>query len=327
VPSNGSSRDSAAERLWAITSYFNPFGYKSRLANFRTFQSRLSVPLIAVELSYDNRFELTAGDADVLVSLRSRDVIWQKERLLNVALQHVPDRCEAVAWLDCDIIFQNKDWARESLAAIEDHPMLQPFTELIDIPSGTPPPDGASPSPAKAAGHRVLTLSSKVVRGTWTPEDLVVEPRLSHTNAGALRGLAWVARKEVLLQHGIYDASILGSGDRLMANAALGHPKLILDFIDANEREVEHFLKWAGPFHDTVQGRLGCVDGTLLHLNHGDVDLRNYTAWHRGLRRYDFDPFQDITHDDNGCWRWNSDKKDLHGYIQEFLKSKREDDK
>ena len=44
--------------LWAITSFFNPAGYKSRLTNYRLFRSRLDVPLVAVELSFTGEFEL-----------------------------------------------------------------------------------------------------------------------------------------------------------------------------------------------------------------------------------------------------------------------------
>ncbi len=92
-------------RLWAVTAYFNPCRYRTRLENFRTFRERLAVPLVAVELVYGGRPELEAGDANVLVRVEGHNVLWQKERLLNVALSLLPDRCEAVAWVDCDLVF------------------------------------------------------------------------------------------------------------------------------------------------------------------------------------------------------------------------------
>src|SRR4051812_27505421 len=97
--------------LWAITSYFNPMGYRRRLANYKLFHARLNVPLVAVELAYGPDFELNAGDADVLVQLRSQDVLWQKERLLNLAMRSLPSGCRYVVWLDCDIIFEADDWS------------------------------------------------------------------------------------------------------------------------------------------------------------------------------------------------------------------------
>src|SRR5512134_2492808 len=48
--------------LWAITSYFNPLHYHTRLANYRTFQRHLGVPLLTVEQGYDGRFDLDGRD-------------------------------------------------------------------------------------------------------------------------------------------------------------------------------------------------------------------------------------------------------------------------
>ena len=66
--------------MWAITSYFNPVGYRRRLSNYRTFRADLAVPLVAVELSFDGRFELTDDDADILIQLSGGAVLWQKDR-------------------------------------------------------------------------------------------------------------------------------------------------------------------------------------------------------------------------------------------------------
>ena len=92
--------------LSAITCYFNPVGYRRRLENYRIFRQRLKAPLVTVELSFGGGFHLSSQDADILVQLRSPSILWQKERLLNVALKS-PGRCNKVAWLDCDILFEN----------------------------------------------------------------------------------------------------------------------------------------------------------------------------------------------------------------------------
>lgn len=91
-----------AEALWAITSYFNPVGYRRRLTNYRVFRRRLTVPLVTVELAHHGVFELERGDAEILVQLTSPDILWHKERLLNVALKALPVECRQVAWLDGD---------------------------------------------------------------------------------------------------------------------------------------------------------------------------------------------------------------------------------
>src|SRR5262249_57573476 len=76
--------------LWAISCYFNPCRYRRRLANYQGCRRRLTAPLVCVELSFDGRFELGADDADVLIKVKGGAVLWQKERLLNIAWRHVP---------------------------------------------------------------------------------------------------------------------------------------------------------------------------------------------------------------------------------------------
>jgi hypothetical protein len=78
-------------KLWAITYYFNPMRYESRRLNYRVFRRRLGIPLLAVELSFDGISDLGRDDADILVSLHGGDILWQKERLLNLALGALPD--------------------------------------------------------------------------------------------------------------------------------------------------------------------------------------------------------------------------------------------
>ena len=60
--------------FWAITSYFNPGGFKSRLQNYKTFRKHLNIPLIAVELSFNGKFELKSSDADILIQIKGRDI-------------------------------------------------------------------------------------------------------------------------------------------------------------------------------------------------------------------------------------------------------------
>ena len=73
-----------ASELYAITTYYNPASYRRRLRNYR-LQAGLKVPLVTVELGFGGTFELTGDDADILVRLPAGSILWQKERLLNVA--------------------------------------------------------------------------------------------------------------------------------------------------------------------------------------------------------------------------------------------------
>ncbi|MCP5112425.1 MAG: hypothetical protein GY953_16495 [bacterium] len=78
---------------WAITSYFNPAAYQRRLWAYQIFRRKLTLPLVTVELSYAPDFELANSDAEILIQIHGRDVLFQKGRLLNVAIDAVPKSC------------------------------------------------------------------------------------------------------------------------------------------------------------------------------------------------------------------------------------------
>jgi len=60
--------------------------------------------------------------------LRYPDLMWQEERLLNLAIAAVPADVDRVAWLDCDIVFGRSDWWREALHLLDDVVLLQLFS-------------------------------------------------------------------------------------------------------------------------------------------------------------------------------------------------------
>ncbi len=204
------------QRLWAVTSYFNPVGYRRRLLNYRIFRRHLTVPLVTVELAYGPYFELQDGDADILIQLRGADVLWQKERLLNLALRSVPRDCDKIAWLDCDIIFDSHDWTERAVQVLDQFVLLQLFAERANL-------DRDSQSDALEAAPVLFTADSlayKAAQGTATQDDFRI------AGAGVSRrtstGLAWAARRDLLDASGLYDACIVGNGDRVMACAAYG---------------------------------------------------------------------------------------------------------
>jgi len=74
-----------------------------------------------------------------------------------------------------------------------------------------------------------------------------------------------------------------------------------------------------------VKGRVGFVEGDLVHLWHGEVEHRRYHERWSEFGRFQFDPFRDIALDPNGVWRWNSDKREMHEYVRAYFASRMED--
>src|SRR5689334_10591721 len=262
---------------------------------------------------------LCAEDADILVQIRGGDVMWQKERLLNLVLDRATPDCDKIAWLDCDIVFGREDWAEQASGALDRHVLVHLFHERHNLPRHARAGDSRSSS-APAASCSVV---ARLAGGEAGPEDLFAAD--APLEWGSTAGLAWASRRDVLESHGLYDACILGTGDRAILCAALGQLDYGVCSTLMNARCRRHYLDWARPYWESVKGRVGSIPGQLFHLWHGDIEHRQYASRHRGLRAFDFDPYNDIAVDAAGAWRWNSDKEALHAFVRSYFESRNED--
>lgn len=303
--------------LWAITTFFNPFRYESKLSNYRVFRSFLSVPLVTVELSYDGGYDLASDDADRLIQIPGHDVLWQKDRLLNVALEHLPASCDAVAWIDCDVVFRQPDWPGLAIYALANAPLVQLFRRIHHLrpetdPANASPVDALFSEDSFAYRHMVANMVGTVHRGegdSYTP------------------GVAWAARREVITDHGFYDACIVGGGDTALAFATIGRMENAVGFHFMNPRQREYYFSWGRRFHEKVLGRIDYLNADLFHLWHGSVKDRRYLERHKKLRRFNFDPYVDLALSQSGAWSWGSAKPQMHLFLEEYFKGRREDDR
>jgi hypothetical protein len=304
-------------QLWAISCFFNPVGSQRRLQNYRRFRRHLNVPLLTVELSFQDRFELREGDAETLVRLQGQDVLWQKERLLNVALQHLPGACDKVAWLDCDVLFDREDWAVQADGLLVQFPLVQLFSQLVHLG-----PDGFLEEVPPTSARRISLAYRWATR--TIPGDLFLRPEAT-SQQRCNCGMAWAGRRSVLEKHGLYDALVLGMGDKVIAAAAVGRFEDAVVAHRMNAPQAEHYLRWAVPFHEEIRGQVGYREGTVYHLWHGDLADRRYVERYDGFEVYDFDPGSDLVIDPAGCWRWNSAKPQMHRHVAQYFRGRYED--
>jgi hypothetical protein len=301
--------------LWAITSYFNPMGYRRRLANYRLFRGHLGIPLITVELAYGPEFELQKEDAEILVRLRGRDILWQKERLLNLALLRLPPHCKKVVWVDCDVVFTANDWAERTSALLDRFLLVQPFKDVHHVRRNWKA--GEPWQPACELRHSVPFLVASGV-----PAATCLGCR-SFEQFKPAPGFAWAAPRELLHDLRFYDACIVGGGDGVITRAAYGCFAEAIEYQMMNEQFEQHYLSWANRFHDAVRDRIAFANGDLLHLWHGRAEDRRYAGRMEGI--LNFDPSEDLALDENGVWQWNSSKRQMHEYVRRYFISRRED--
>ncbi len=310
----GGRRYAPTEDLWVITCYFNPGGYRTKLANYHVFAAALrrsGLRLLTIECAFGAQpFSLAPSPHVLRVSCA--DVMWQKERLLNLAIAALPDQCAKVALLDCDVLFENNEWAVLTARLLDDYPLVQPFERVFRLPRG----------------HHDYAGEGEHWRGFAAVHR--VNPGLLLTGNFALHGhtgFAWAARRELLDRHGLYDACIAGSGDHLIAHAAVGDlgGSCVGRVIRDNPPFLAHFTAWGGPFHAQVGGRIAAVPGALLHLWHGETAHRRYVDRNVELAGFGFDPATDLRLGDSGCWEWSAAKPALRQWAVDYFGQRRED--
>ena len=145
-----------------ITTFFNPGRHQNKVDNFRKFRESVAaqgLQLLCVELVFglDTPFQLRGenenappadadadadadaaadgaaapppppADCDILIGKRttSDNTLWQKERLLNIALDNLPNSVDKVMWLDSDLIFLNDDWVPETAELLDRYPVVR----------------------------------------------------------------------------------------------------------------------------------------------------------------------------------------------------------
>ena len=297
--------------LLLVTCYFNSNNFQSRRANYDAFAHPIhesGLQLLTIECAFgDNEFTLPPSPN--ILRVRTPHVMWQKERLINLAVASLPASVRKIAWLDCDVLFTNPDWAVQTAALLDDFPIVQTFKTAIRLPRGE--------TSYRGLGEvwNGFGWVSEVVPD-YFPRDYVQH---GHT------GFGWAAQRELLEEHGLYDACISGSGDHVMAHAMRGDPAMECDKFLMSPKLREHFAQWARPFHTAVAGRIGSTPGTVLHLWHGTTEDRKYGDRHEGLIRLDFDPVADLQPSPDGVWQWAGDKLELRHWMGEYFVSRKKD--
>lgn len=302
--------------LWILCCYFNPGRFRTKRANYDLFIEgirKTHAPYLVVECAFDGEaFELPIDDR--IIRVRATDPMWQKERLLNIGLSHLPPACTKVAWLDCDILFEDPDWVRHTSDALDTVAVVQPFTRVTRLPRHGQSSDAAAPDECVSFASACVKAPELITCGDFD--------RHGHT------GYAWAARREWLDRHGFYDACMTGSGDHLMAHAMAGDWKSgCIDALLGTEPTAyrKHFERWTEGVAADVRGSLGSIAGRILHLWHGDAADRHYFLRAQQFQAFDFDPDRDIRVGTEGAWEWSSARPSLHHWARAYFTLRNED--
>lgn len=302
--------------LWVVTSYFNPCRYRTKRENFDRFMAgmkRDGANLLVVELAFgDEPYELEAGPG--VLQLRGDGLMWQKERLLNIAVETLPKECRKVAWLDNDLLFDDPRWIERTSQALDRYMVVQPYSTCVRLPRGATSYDGEGKT-YESFSHCYVRLPNIARRAEFVHH--------GHT------GFAWAARRELFEELGLYETCLTASGDHLMAHAFVGGLKVtpcLTRMIGESKAYSNHYWRWAVRARNMCKGKVGFVPGMLLHQWHGDLENRRYNDMNQEFMTFAFDPDLHLTRDSSGLLEWSdAAPKKLRDWAHDFFWLRRED--
>lgn len=275
--------------------------------------------MITIELGFNGQFDLSDQDADILVKVEDGDVMFQKERLLNCLIeQHLPDECDQVVWLDCDILFSREDWAEATSKLLRKKSIIQPFQAAFRLQSVTTPfnqLERSSISSVPSFAHRV--------RNNDFDEERIAP---HHNSASYSRaGLAWAARRECLAGVGLFDRCIIGSGDAALTAVYRNQEEKFLSHTSSGAEYNESFRRWSHRIRQQWDSSLDFLPGTLTQLWHGDYADRRYSERHDFLRQHSKDAVEELQQGRDGAWRWTDSNSEIARYVSDYFWSRNED--
>lgn len=296
----------------AIVTYFNYSRNPFMRGNLERAIRRLEdqgAEVLLMEAALRNReFVL---DADI--SLRSKDMIWQKERMTNIAIEGLSDRHEHFAWIDNDILMPD-GWIEDAEEKLKTHPMVQLY-EYLDYRNRDGSVEHSLPSFAYLASKRNFGLE------------------LDQAKCGG-PGAAWAGRTDLFRGMGMYDRHITCGSDTMMGISLMRCRLAVLlqrrqhpgwGSMLFNEAISSHHREWDVEFTSRLEEMTGSDNPEdwythlpirIDHLFHGKYKSRNYMGRHNLLRKYDFDPKNDLKLNEDGLLEWGSDKPEFHEAIR-----------
>lgn len=278
------NNDPIENKLHVIAVISNPCLYAKRYILMKEFIHRMNIEeenviVYIVELAYgDQKFLITEKNNPRHLQIRTECPIWHKENMINLGVKYLlPKNYKAFAWIDADIEFDSCTWAQDTLKILNgSHDIVQLFSHAVDMN-----PSKMGMKVFNSAGFQYVKNKRHVSSGV----------NYSHP------GYAWaITRKAYEKIGGLYENSILGSGDHIMVLSLLknGISAINEHCTDDYKNNILHFQK------NMQTLRLGYVPGVIRHYYHGSKKNRKYSERWKILVEHQFSPTKDVKRNKQG---------------------------
>jgi hypothetical protein len=258
--------DDQNSELALIVCYFNWVGYKRSASNLLRFLrqiDKLNITAYGVELYLENAAPIMEKNRRwECIKATNRNIMWQKEALLNKAEKMVPKHIKYIGVFDPDIYFENKNWLNESLDELKKFKVIQPFSEGIKM---------------NEMGGIEIVKPSAAKYGYNNDDTKYNTP-----------GLAWIFNREFFDKVGLYPYAIIGSGDSVLAAALLKIQNSKTAFRSVGHKNWKKDLpqEWLKKINNFMgDSSVGYIEGQVWHEWHGDVINRRYET-RRKIMKY-----------------------------------------
>jgi hypothetical protein len=299
------------DTLHVVTALANPIRWQSRARLYRQFEEHMldsGVHLTVVECAYGDRPHECADNPHVThIPVRARSLLWIKENLLNIGLGRLPQDWRYAAWIDADVIFRKPGWAGETVHALQQYDLVQPWSDCYDL----------GPHDDHLQVHRSFCRLAH--------EGVPILASGYDGYAFAHPGYAWAAtRRALTLLGGLIETAALGAGDHHMALALLGRVRESVPggISDGYTRPLLH---WQARAQQHIAGNIGYVPGSIEHGWHGSKAKRAYADRWDILTRNGFNPETDLIHNTWGVQELTGNKPRLRLDIDHYFRARDED--
>jgi hypothetical protein len=268
------------DTLHVIVVVSNPCQYATRYILAKEFlyrmQSEPNISVYVVELAYGKqKFHVTSSTCPNHLQVRTNTPLWHKENMINMGIKLLPTNWKAMAWIDADIEFESNTWSMDTLKLLNGaYDVVQLYSQCIDM--------------NKTQGTMSIFSSFCYQYSKQTSDYSSSGKDLWHP------GYAWAMNRRTYDRCGIYDLSILGSGDHNMAMCFLGHGLKTL-----NENVSDGYKKTMEEYQRKVRGvRIAYAPGIIRHYYHGSKANRKYTERWKILVKHQYDPLKHVKYQD-----------------------------
>ena len=305
--------------LHVVTCVSNPIRWHSRVKLYRDFAAHMldsGVKLTTVECAFGERpFEIADIPHVNHIGVRASGsaLVWSKENLLNIGIARLPADAHYIATLDADITFRRKNWAAETVHALQHYDVVQPWGDCYDLgPNGE---------------H--LELHRSFCRLVHEDAPITQGPNAGKSYAQfGHPGYAWAwTRRALDCVGGLVETAGLGAADHHMALALIGR---VDDSIPGNLTDgyKAPLRLWQSRAERHICRNIGYIQGTIEHAFHGAKSGergRKYVERWEILAKYRFDPATDTRKNTFGVLELAGNKPGLRHAIDRYYRQRAED--